>query len=192
MSGPRSRAESIERLLSYTKPNGECLEYTGATDKKGYARIYWRSRNQIGSRVAYTLAKHEIDEGMVIMHTCDNPPCINPEHLKQGTQYDNSMDSVSKGRHVNMKGENNTMAKLTEYQVKTIHSLFAAGVSANKLSKTFNVSRRTVAKIINGESWEHLKLEKLETVKRVSESGSADSEVGGDELDGVGVERAEE
>lgn len=81
------------------------------------------------------------------------------------------------------KGETNPNAKLTTYQVEKIHEMYASGVSMNKLSLTFNVSRRTIHKIVHGKSWEDLK-----PVEGITESGEANDPVVSDKLNAVGVE----
>jgi hypothetical protein len=82
---------------------------------------------------------------------------------------------------------NNPKNKLTDFQVNEIRQLHAAGVSGNRLSKTFNVSRRQIHVIVTGKQWED-----LPTVERVAELGDTDSQVSTDQLDAVGVEATEQ
>ncbi len=78
-------------------PTG-CLEWQGPVDGKGYGRV---DGGKLAHRVAYRLAKG--DPGpLCVLHTCDNPPCINPEHLWLGTRGDNNRDAAAKGRHAGM------------------------------------------------------------------------------------------
>lgn len=76
-----------------------CIEYDGARDKYGYGRI---PRAVHGSRLAHRAALAEKLGRAVVgiaRHSCDNPPCVNPEHLLEGTRADNVADAVSRGRH---------------------------------------------------------------------------------------------
>lgn len=80
----------------------DCIEYSGGTFRNGYgsANLWVGGRHYIvyAHRLAYELAHGPIPPGMVVMHTCDNPPCVNADHLRAGTQGDNVRDASSKGR----------------------------------------------------------------------------------------------
>jgi len=78
-------------------PSG-CWEYQGATGSGGYGRIRWAGRTQSAPRVAYQMLVGSAPGEMNVCHRCDNPPCINPDHLFLGTQADNVRDMVAKGR----------------------------------------------------------------------------------------------
>lgn len=95
---PRARATIFERLMSHAKVNGECLEYVGNNDHNGYGRIKANGRQLGAHRVAYVEFIGDIDAGMVVMHSCDNPACINPNHLSLGTVKQNIHDCINKGR----------------------------------------------------------------------------------------------
>ena len=95
---PNARATIFERLMSHSKLNGECLEYVGNNDHNGYGRIKANGRQLGAHRVAYVEFIGDIDAGMVVMHSCDNPACINPNHLSLGTVKQNVHDCINKGR----------------------------------------------------------------------------------------------
>jgi hypothetical protein len=75
-----------------------CWVFGGARDRKGYGRIGFRGTNWHAARVAWTLTYGEIPPRTMVLHHCDNPPCIRPEHLFLGTAQDNSDDAWQKGR----------------------------------------------------------------------------------------------
>lgn len=80
----------------------DCWEWTAAKDARGYGRVgSKRPRTELAHRVAYRLTKGEIPSGMLVCHSCDNPPCCNPEHLFVGTDADNNKDMHTKGRDAN-------------------------------------------------------------------------------------------
>ena len=86
-----------------------------------------------------------IPEGHVVMHTCDNRRCVNPEHLQAGTQKENIQDMHKKGRA--------TRTVLTAEEVREIRAIHKSGVGLNKLAAQFGVSVFAVLKIANGTAW---------------------------------------
>jgi hypothetical protein len=74
-----------------------CWEFTGTKTPKGYGRISFNGVHEYTHRVSWILHNGPIPKGLVILHSCDNPPCCNPEHLSVGTHKDNSRDMVRKG-----------------------------------------------------------------------------------------------
>lgn len=103
-----------------TVRNGECIEFTGARDSKGYGRVGHKNKVYLTHRVSYQIANGDIAPGMLVCHRCDNPPCINPEHLFAGTLRDNTDDMLEKGRAQKGRGETHSQVKLTPEQVKAI------------------------------------------------------------------------
>jgi len=75
-----------------------CVVWTGAKTDKGYGLIEVKGKTRRAHRVAYETFKGEIPAGLLILHRCDNPSCVNPEHLRTGTQVDNMQEMVAKGR----------------------------------------------------------------------------------------------
>lgn len=96
-------AQYFERLksLCIIAPNG-CWMYQGNIPKpppRNYGAISYRCKTWRTHRLAYHLAKGPIPDGMVVMHTCDTPPCCNPDHLKLGTHLENMADCRAKDRY---------------------------------------------------------------------------------------------
>lgn len=101
--------------LSYTdiclfwmqvKKSGHCWEWQGGLTQSGYGRLYLNGKMVRAHRISYFLHKGDIKEKNIICHSCDNPKCVNPEHLWQGSSKDNVQDMIRKGRLVRTRGEN--------------------------------------------------------------------------------------
>lgn len=76
----------------------DCIEWWGTINSNGYG-VYWKNgKSRYAHRMIYTECFGEIPPGMFICHRCDNPPCVNPEHLFVGTPGDNVQDMIAKGR----------------------------------------------------------------------------------------------
>lgn len=91
-------------------------------------------------------------EGQVVRHTCDNPRCINPDHMVLGTHQDNVADRVARGRGA--VGEKNGRAVLCPAVVDAIRSRYAnGGIKQSELAEIYGVSQTQVSRIVRGESW---------------------------------------
>ncbi len=89
----------MERFWSKVRITPGCWEWTAAVNHGGYGLFQYTSRScRRAHRVSYELAYGPIPKGMVVMHKCDNPPCVNPDHLELGTMADNNRDKGQKGR----------------------------------------------------------------------------------------------
>lgn len=136
-----------------------CWQWTGAvTSPEGRARCGdGHGKTRPAARVFYEHYRGPIPEGMNVCHHCDNPGCVNPDHLFLGTQKDNMQDSSRKGRrpttNKKVQGSGNAMARLSEQQVSEIRGAIGAGVSVYMLSKVYGVSASTVLFIARGETW---------------------------------------
>ena len=135
-------AKNIKSLQNYTVNNG-CWEYTGYCDIDGYPRIRTnkvdgKSTQYRGNRLAFWVANGYFPE--VVLHTCDNPSCINPKHLKAGTWLDNALDREAKGR--GNKGKN--LSKLTQEQkLHILHSKF----DNQTLAEKYGVTHYAIARV---------------------------------------------
>ncbi len=97
----RPKVSIEERFWNKVKKTDTCWLWLGYLDKDGYGAIYTSRPNRKllkAHRVSYELHKGAINDGMAICHSCDNPTCVNPEHLWQGTIKDNTTDAFKKGR----------------------------------------------------------------------------------------------
>jgi hypothetical protein len=125
-------------------PNG-CWEWPSCSPGE-YARAQINGERVSLHRVSYEIFKGPIPEGLHVCHKCDNPPCLNPDHLFAGIHQMNMKDMGRKGR--------DGSTKLTQEKVVRIKNLFKTGKHTMvSLAKQFSVTRCTIRKVIRGESW---------------------------------------
>lgn len=146
-----------------TDPITKCWQWTANKHWSGYGRILTGSRidgsrRYVGAhRVAWELFRGAIPEGLCVCHHCDNPSCVNPDHLFLGTLADNCKDRSQKGRNAVALGERNGNAKLSRDQVQEIRRRYSdRGVTQKQLGREFGVSRVQIGKIVNGKLWKHI------------------------------------
>lgn len=153
-----------------------CLEWPGDRDRDGYGKTWYQGRSNVRvHRLSYSLWNGPLEDGKLIRHRCDNPPCYEPTHLVQGTHLQNMADAVARGRR-KQSGKDNPNARLTEYQVGVMRAMHAAGTSINKLALTFNISRRTAHDVVSMASWEALRGPVDDRNRPVVESPHADTD----------------
>ena len=128
----------------------DCIEWTGARNAQGYGRRGFRGTNWHAHRVAWTEQRGEIPEGMCVLHHCDNPPCVNVDHLFLGTKFDNNMDKITKGRANMPAGERHFKTTLTQEDVRAIRNSSATNAA---LVKQYGVVHQTISNIRLGRTW---------------------------------------
>ena len=145
-----------ERLEFYSRPSESgCCEWVASTDGKfGYGKLSWNGRMQYAHRLAWEVANgRPIPCGSVVMHSCDNPPCVNPEHLSLGTQAENVADCSAKSRRQRTHGQLHVQARFTDDQADEIRRRSAAGTTNAELAREHDVSETTIWRIVNNRSY---------------------------------------
>lgn len=133
-----------------------CWNWTASTREGGYGRFGIGAHGGIlAHRYSYILHNGEIPDGLCVLHHCDNPSCVRPDHLFLGTKADNARDKVSKGRQSHPRGELNPKSKLSEAAVRVIKKLLGR-IPQLELAQSFNVSQQTINNIAKGRRWSHL------------------------------------
>lgn len=142
---------TLNKLLSKTEPalNG-CLNWTGAIyqNQRGYVRV--DGKPQLVYRVIWEMTKGPIPVGQHVCHKCDNPTCVNAEHLFLGSHADNMRDAQIKGRF--RRGEACSFAKLTQQDVDFIRSQHGL-MTRKQLAEQFKVCKDTISKIFSRKRW---------------------------------------
>lgn len=141
------------RFWAKVDKTGDCWVWTGHTNSAGYGMIATSGGKRNAHRVSYELNNGAIPGGQCVRHTCDNPLCVNPNHLVVGTTQDNVNDRVSRGRSRNLAGESHARSKLNESAVRVIRT---SSLSLGELSAKFGVAKSAICKVRNKQSWKHV------------------------------------
>lgn len=149
--------ELASRIEKWTipEPNSGCLLWFGATTKKGYGLVGIggrKGKSIYAHRLAYTIAKGAIPEGLSILHRCDNRCCCNPDHLFVGSPADNTNDMINKDRHC--RGERSPMAKLSEDEIPGIRR---DPRSLRLIALDHGVDIKQIHRIKRRENWRHVR-----------------------------------
>lgn len=152
-------------VLSRTAVSGEndCWEWLGSIGSHGYGVFSFRGIQYTTHRASYLAHKGEIPSrdgghGGVVMHSCDNRPCVNPSHLSAGSQGENLEDAENKGRmvHAGPRGELSRTAILTAEKVMAIRGRLSAGETGRALANEYGVTPSTISSIKTGKIWKHI------------------------------------
>jgi len=134
----------------------ECWPWTGATTSAGYGHLKVNGRMVSAHRLALQLAGRPPGPDLFVLHSCDTPLCVNPQHLREGTHAENMSDKKRRNRQSRLRGETNGWAKLTEADVRRVYVLRAEGLSQSKIAAALGVSQPQVSKILRGRRWAHV------------------------------------
>lgn len=124
--------------------SSDCIPWDGYF-VNGYGQLQVNGKKWVATRWVYTQAHGEIPNGLVVRHKCDNPACVNLDHLELGTQSDNILDSVKRGRHHNMK--------LSEDDVRAIRKDTR---SSRKVAADYGIDHKQVLAVRNRKAYKHV------------------------------------
>jgi hypothetical protein len=151
----------IDRLWSKIDcSKSDCWEWTGYRQRGGYGTMKVNGEMMLSHRASYEIHKGVIPEGdghhgTCVLHACDNPACVNPEHLFLGTQVENIADRDAKGRVNRPSGTKNHQAKLSPAEVEQIRSVARYhGVNVD-LARRYGVAPAHISAIRSGKVWAH-------------------------------------
>lgn len=152
--GELERWQQLRALLD-AEPTDGCVEWWGARSAGGYGSVWFEGRNYRAHRLLLTwVSGRELDARETVMHSCDNPPCVNPAHLSIGDQSKNMSDCVARGR-MDRSGESNGRAKLSENDIRDIRQRYVLGGS-RRLAEEYGVHPSNIRAIITRKKWAHV------------------------------------
>lgn len=135
---------------------GDCILWRGRFTS-GYGAICDADGAQKGAhRVSWEMFKGPIPDGMHVLHRCDNPPCVNPDHFFLGDQRANNNDRIAKQRTA--KGEEAGGAVLSAENVRHIRARYASGEKQADLAVAFGVQQPSISDIVNLKRWKHIQV----------------------------------
>ncbi len=159
--GHNRRSGAADPVQMATPGANGCLELRCSLTYNGYPRVRHFGKRWRANRLVWTLERGPIPEGLFVCHQCDNPLCVNPDHLFLGTQADNIRDASAKGRLAgrgdSRRGERNHAAKFTDEEVRLIRQRVASGeATINDIAGTYGVDRHTISYMIHRRTWAHV------------------------------------
>lgn len=149
-------AERFYAKVSAVPNENGCLDWLACHNRKGYGTFQIGHTSVHAHRVAWEIANGPIPPGMWVLHRCDRPRCVNVEHLWLGSNADNVRDRDAKGRGAAIKGEKQSLAKLTEADVLKIRSGHFDGWFQSQIADHFGISQHTVWCILHRKTWKHI------------------------------------
>ena len=157
--------EVLDRFWSKVNKDGPtmphmdtpCWVWVAATNTKGYGS-YWATAESscLAHRFSFQATNGFDITGQLILHKCDNPACVNHEHLYVGDHLDNSSDMVARGRLNSRAGSFNANTTLTEQLVLEIRAAARNGVPRRQLRLKYNLPKTTIARIVTYQNWTHV------------------------------------
>jgi hypothetical protein len=150
-----------DRFWEKVDKTSECWLWTGSRYRSGgygqFAVEYDEGRQRHGRahRVAWILTHGAIPAGMEVLHSCDNPICVNPDHLFLGTQQDNMDDMIAKGRNYQdfvKRGPDNVNSKISTEEIETMKLLRNEGIPVKEIATRFGIHPQYLYQILEGKS----------------------------------------
>jgi hypothetical protein len=152
---PGGQPTTAESFWARVDKSGDCWPWKGHTDENGYGRVGYREKSNVGAhRVAFALANNGGDlPDAWVLHHCDNPPCVRPDHLFLGDALTNNRDRQDKGRTrgwAGRSGPDHHATKVTPTIAEQMRALRADGFTQQTIADRFGISRGRVAHIVSG------------------------------------------
>jgi hypothetical protein len=146
-----------ERFFEKIRKTSTCWLWQGSLNKKGYGQLNRGRRGEgvvLAHRASWEIHNGAIPDGLCVLHKCDNPQCVNPDHLFLGTIVDNDKDRDAKGR--TRKGDAHKFAKLRATQIPEIRRRIATGEKHESIAADYGVSAGVISQVGRRKIWKHV------------------------------------
>lgn len=147
---------TLRFLLKTVKRDSGCVDWIGTKFHNGYGVCVWKRKHMKAHRVSWELFVGQIPDGKQVLHKCDRPCCVNPQHLFIGDPKSNNDDMRRKGRNRVERGVDRYNAKLDDDSVRQIRILHESGSSIGVLADAFCVNAWTITNIVHRKRWKHV------------------------------------
>lgn len=156
---PKTRGTFLRDFwLRVHKIPGGCWQWMGGKTEAGYGTVSWLGKKMYCHRLSLSFVC-EVPDSLKVLHSCDNRGCVNPEHLFLGTDLDNMLDKVSKGRDRNSDGIHYA-SKLNASQIEEVKDAIKNGEYQRNIAYRYGVSQGTISNINRGFTHAHQRLTK--------------------------------
>lgn len=146
--------KTLARFEAKIQRSDGCHEWLAAKDQDGYGIFQLNRRARRAHHIAYALAKGISPDGLYLLHSCDNPSCVNPDHLTQGDTRGNTADRHAKGRDA--RGERNGHPKLNEAAVRDCFRRYREGESQRSIARAHGISQTLIRMVLMRKVWKHI------------------------------------
>lgn len=150
LAGHHTRKSPVDYVVD---PDTGCWEWQLTKNDHGYGQGKIKQKRFLAHRLYWERENGPIPEGLCVLHRCDNPGCVNPEHLFLGTKQDNSRDMTSKGRGHYCPGDDHPGARLSDSTVAEIRRRCSAGALQRVVAEQYGVSPSLVSQVVRGVIW---------------------------------------
>lgn len=144
----------LKRFWAKVQKGDECWEWTSSLNNQGYGTIGIHWKHHLAHRVSFMVANGPFPKRLKVLHKCDNPKCVRPDHLFLGTMKDNTKDCEQKDR--NCRGSRSHKAKVSEEDVLRMRALYHAGTPMRTLVAEFGLTQATISVALRGLKWKHV------------------------------------
>jgi hypothetical protein len=155
--GQRLKTTEQQILHNVKKTDSGCWVRTSSLMPKGYSTIKLNGKTRYAHRISYEHFVGPIPDGMCICHSCDNPSCVNPQHLFLGTQKDNLADMTNKGRRNGPRGRNHPRATITGQIAAKIKEYRQLGYTYREIAAICGTTLKVVQDVSTGRTWKEVR-----------------------------------
>jgi hypothetical protein len=163
MHDPRPLPEAsdrhvVRRFWLHVEKTEGCWVWTGGASNRGYGVFHPTSTSSCSAhRFSFVTRNGEPPpDRPLVLHSCDNPPCVRPSHLHAGTYADNVYEAIDRGRITPIRGEDHASAVLTDEIVREIIRLHAEGAGYGRIARHLGISKGITQRVLTGRSWNHI------------------------------------
>jgi hypothetical protein len=149
------KMSDADRFWSKVEKTDGCWLWTAFKNPKGYGQLTYHQRRYLAHRFAWKITFGPVPVGAEVLHHCDNPACVRPDHLFIGCHADNMHDMVQKERSA--RGERHSQSKLTENDVRQIRSEHAIGATYRSLAEKYGVKPNAIGSVVTFDHWKHVR-----------------------------------